>query len=160
MEHREGELASWRGVEEADVAERLQRLRAACLARMSITVIWASALASVSKIFIWSDVEVMSTTSVMFGWNRFERALRRLGVEGARLDVVRDEIVEQRSRHGCLADAALIRSNQNHRKFCHELLLPRIARYVCNDGCRTRRTCRIELVMAATDIPRLFISKA
>ena len=39
-------------------------------ARMSMTVILASALASVSKIFIWSAVEVMSTTSVMSGWKR------------------------------------------------------------------------------------------
>ena len=40
-------------------------------ARMSITVTCASALDSVSKIFIWSAVECMSTTSVTSGWKRF-----------------------------------------------------------------------------------------
>ena len=37
---------------------------------MSITVIWALAVLMVSNIFIWSAVEVISTTSVMSGWNR------------------------------------------------------------------------------------------
>ena len=39
-------------------------------ARMSITVIWAFAVLTLSNTFIWSEVEVMSTTSVMSGWNR------------------------------------------------------------------------------------------
>ena len=39
-------------------------------ARMSITVILALEVLTVSNTFIWSEVEVMSTTSVMSGWNR------------------------------------------------------------------------------------------
>ena len=39
-------------------------------ARTSITVTEGPAL-SVSKIFIWSEVVVMSTISVISGWNRF-----------------------------------------------------------------------------------------
>ena len=39
-------------------------------ARTSITVTQASELLSVSKIFIWSGIEVTSTTSVTSGWNR------------------------------------------------------------------------------------------
>ena len=40
-------------------------------ARTSMTVICASVLDRVSKIFIWSAVVVMSTTSVTSGWKRF-----------------------------------------------------------------------------------------
>ncbi len=39
-------------------------------ARTSITVTEASAELSVSKIFIWSATNVMSTTSVRSGWKR------------------------------------------------------------------------------------------
>ena len=39
-------------------------------ARTSITVTLASALPGVSKIFIWSETEVTSTTSVTSGWKR------------------------------------------------------------------------------------------
>ena len=40
-------------------------------ARTSITVTEGLAAFSVSKIFIWSEVVVMSTISVMSGWKRF-----------------------------------------------------------------------------------------
>ncbi len=40
-------------------------------ARTSITVTEGLAEFSVSKIFIWSEVVVMSTISVMSGWKRF-----------------------------------------------------------------------------------------
>ena len=93
-------------------------------ARMSITVTCASALDSVSKIFIWSATEVMSTTSVMSGWKRFSVPLGDFGVEGAGRHVVGDEIIEQRARDRGLADAALVRSYQNHRWLCHGRSLP------------------------------------
>ena len=88
-------------------------------ARMSITVTCASVLDSVSKIFIWSAVECMSTTSVSVGVEALQRALGAFGVEGAGRDVVGDEIVEQRARDGRLADAALVRTHQNHCRLRH-----------------------------------------
>src|SRR5206468_1916208 len=42
-----------------------------------------------------------------------ERAARRLGIEGARRDLVGHEIVEQRARDGGLADPALVRTHEN-----------------------------------------------
>ena len=39
-------------------------------ARTSMTVTFAAAIPSVSKIFIWSGTEVTSTTSVTSGWKR------------------------------------------------------------------------------------------
>ncbi len=52
-------------------------------ARTSITVT-EGPLPSVSKIFIWSEVVVMSTISVMAGWKRF-RVPRGLSVSNARV---------------------------------------------------------------------------
>ena len=71
MEHGEGDLARLRRIEKADVAQRGQRRRQSP-ARTSITVTEALAAFSVSKIFIWSEVVVMSTISVMSGWKRFK----------------------------------------------------------------------------------------
>ena len=88
-------------------------------ARMSITVTCASALDSVSKIFIWSAVEVHVHHFGDVGMEALERALRRFGVEGAGRNVVGDEIVEQRPRDGRLADAALVRAHHNHCRLCH-----------------------------------------
>ena len=53
-------------------------------ARTSITVTEGVAALSVSKIFIWSDVVVMSTISVTSGWKRF-RVPRGLSVSNARV---------------------------------------------------------------------------
>ena len=69
MEHGKDDLAAFRGVEEADVAQRGQGRRQQP-ARTSITVTEGLAAFSVSKIFIWSEVVVMSTISVMSGWKR------------------------------------------------------------------------------------------
>ena len=79
----------------------------------------ASALDSVSKIFIWSAVEVHVHHLGHVGMEALQRALRRFGVEGAGRHIVGDEVVEQRARHGRLADAALVRTDQNHRWLCH-----------------------------------------
>src|SRR5665647_719985 len=55
-------------------------------ARTSITVTLASALPSVSKIFIWSGIEVTSTTSVTSGWKRLS-VPRGASVSKARVGV-------------------------------------------------------------------------
>ena len=70
MEHGKGDLSRLRGVEETDVAQRGQG-GGQSPARTSITVTELP-LPSVSKIFIWSAVVVMSTISVMSGWKRFK----------------------------------------------------------------------------------------
>ena len=71
MKHRKGDLAVLGGVEKADIAQRGERgdIRPA---RTSITVTDGLTAFSVSKIFIWSGVAVMSTISVMSGWKRFK----------------------------------------------------------------------------------------
>ena len=119
VEHREGELALLGRVEEADVAQRPQRRSTAGRRGCRSPSPARRRCDSVSKIFIWSAVECMSTTSVMSGWNRFSVPFGALGVEGAGRDVVGDEIVEQRPRHGRLADAALVRADQDDCRLCH-----------------------------------------
>ena len=53
----------------------------------------------------------------------FERALRRFGIESARRHVMRGEIVEQCAGDGGLADAALVRADQNQCWFSHDRTL-------------------------------------
>ena len=69
MEHGKNDLAAFRGVEEADVRNEA-RTGDSRPARTSITVTEGLTAFSVSKIFIWSEVVVMSTISVMSGWKR------------------------------------------------------------------------------------------
>ena len=71
------------GIEEADVAQRGQRRRQQSGADVDHGDRRAAAF-SVSKIFIWSEVVVMSTISVMSGWKRF-RVPRGLSVSNARV---------------------------------------------------------------------------
>jgi hypothetical protein len=69
MEHGKGDLAGLGGIEKADVAQIEASAGDSSPARTSITVTEVPAL-SVSKIFIWSAVVVMSTIWVMSGWKR------------------------------------------------------------------------------------------
>ena len=70
MEHGEGDLAAFGSIKETDVAQRSQRPRERP-ARTSITVTEGDTALSVSNIFIWSAVTVISTISVISGWKRF-----------------------------------------------------------------------------------------
>ena len=69
MEHAEGEQALLGSVEEADVAQRLERGRQKSRAHVDDGDL-ALAVLTLSNTFIWSAVEVRSTTSVMSGCNR------------------------------------------------------------------------------------------
>jgi hypothetical protein len=70
VEHGKGDLAGFGGVEKADVAQRGQRRRQQAGADVDHGDDGLAAF-SVSKIFIWSEVVVMSTISVRSGWKRF-----------------------------------------------------------------------------------------
>ena len=69
MEHGKGDLAGFRRIEEADSRSEASAGDSSP-ARTSITVTEGLAAFSVSKIFIWSEVVVMSTISVISGWKR------------------------------------------------------------------------------------------
>jgi hypothetical protein len=61
--------AFFRGLEES-ISRSDRSVVESSPARISITVTCASVFDRVSKIFIWSAVECMSTTSVTSGWKR------------------------------------------------------------------------------------------
>ena len=116
MEHREGELGLLRGVEKADVAQRAQRGREQAGADVDHRHLGARQRVEDLHL-VGGGVHVHHLGDL--GVEPLQRALGAFGVEGAGRDVVGDEIVEQRPRHGRLADAALVRAHQNHCRLCH-----------------------------------------
>src|SRR5262245_50149856 len=66
---------------------------------------------------VWYQIHVHDLGRL--GVEALERALWRLGVERARRNLMCREIVEQRARHGCLANAALVRADNEHCWFRH-----------------------------------------
>ena len=118
MEYGEGDLALPRGVEKADVAQRLQRVGKEARADVNDGDLRVRARQGVEDLHLVGgrgDVDDLGDVRM----EALQRATRRLGVERAGRNVVGDEIVQQRARHGRLADAALVRAHQNYRRFGH-----------------------------------------
>ena len=71
VEHGKGDLARSCAASRKPMSRSEASAGDSSPARTSITVTEGLAAFSVSKIFIWSEVVVMSTISVISGWKRF-----------------------------------------------------------------------------------------
>src|SRR5262249_11901679 len=87
-------------------------------ARTSITVTLASVHESVSNPHLVGDRGNVDDIGGV-GMKPFQRALGRFGVERPRRHVVGCEVIQQRARYRGLADAALVRSYNDHRWLGH-----------------------------------------
>ena len=118
MEDGEGELPLLHRVEKADVAQRAQRGREQAGAHVDHGDAGVGARERIEDPHLVGHRRGIDDVGDV-GMKPLQRALGRFGIEGPCRHMVGGEIIEQRARYCSLADAALVRSYDDHRWLGH-----------------------------------------
>src|SRR5690349_2668289 len=122
MEHDEGDLSLFDRIEKSDIAQSMQSRRHQSGAHVDDRDGRIGRRQRVDDPHLIGDrggVDDFADLTM----ETFERSLRHFGIESARLHMMCGEIIEQGARDCRLADAALVRADQNQCWFSHDATL-------------------------------------